>query len=51
MLRALLEKVGYGSSLTVLYLQNRPHPSDLTFGGADLLFGVLFLLAFFKTTP
>ena len=48
---AILEKFGYGASLIVLYLQNRLHPSDLTFVGVDLLLGVLFVVAFFKTQP
>jgi hypothetical protein len=48
---SILEKFGYGVSLIVLYLQNRIHPSDLTFAGVDLLLGVLFLIAFFKTQP
>jgi hypothetical protein len=47
---SVLEKFGYGASLLVLYLQHRLHPSDLVFGGVDVLFGVLFLLAFFRTS-
>lgn len=35
--------------MIVLNLQNRIHPSDLAFAGADLLFGVLFAIAFAKT--
>jgi hypothetical protein len=50
MIPSMLEKFGYGASLIVLYAQHRLHPSDLTFGGVDLLFGVLFLLAFFRTS-
>jgi len=38
------------SSLLVLYFQQRLHVSDLVFGGVDLLLGVLFLLAFFRTS-
>jgi hypothetical protein len=48
MIPAMAEKFGYGASLLALYLQHRLHPSDLMFGGVDVLFGVLFLLAFFK---
>jgi hypothetical protein len=44
----MVEKFGYGASLLALYLQHRLHASDLVFGGADVLFGLLFLLAFFK---
>jgi hypothetical protein len=50
MIPAVLEKFGYGASFLVLYLQHRLHPSDLVFGGVDMLLGVLFLLAFFRTS-
>lgn len=49
MLPSLLEKFGYGISLTTLYLQGRLHPSDMAFGIVDLVFGILFVLAFFRT--
>jgi hypothetical protein len=49
MIPSVLEKFGYGVTLLVLYLQNRLHPQDLALGGVDVLFGVLFLVAFFKT--
>jgi len=49
MIPSVIEKFGYGVSLVALYLQHRLHPQDLAFGGVDLLFGVLFLVAFFKT--
>ncbi len=49
MIPSVLEKFGYGASLIVLYLQHRLHSQDLALGGVDLLFGVLFLTAFFKT--
>ena len=48
MIPAMVEKFGYGATFVVLYLQLRIHPSDLVWGGMDLLFGVLFLLAFFR---
>jgi hypothetical protein len=48
MIPSALEKFGYGITLTALYLQHRLHPSDLAFGGVDVLLGVLFLLAFFR---
>ncbi len=47
MIPAVLEKFSYGTALTVLFMQHRLHPADLTFGCVDLLFGALFLLAFF----
>jgi hypothetical protein len=49
MIPSVLEKFGYGATLLVLFLQNRLHSQDLALGGIDLLFGVLFLAAFFKT--
>ena len=49
MIACMAEKFSYAMSLTVLYLQHRLHPSDLAFAGADLLFGVLFVVAFLKT--
>jgi hypothetical protein len=50
MIPSMVEKFGYGATLLVLYFQQRIHPSDLVFGGADVLLGVLFLLAFFRTS-
>lgn len=49
MIPSMLEKFGYALSLSVLYVQNRLHPQDLAFGGIDALFGVLFLIAYFRT--
>jgi len=49
MIPSVLEKFGYGATLLVLFLQHRLHPQDLAMGCVDLLFGVLFLTAFFKT--
>lgn len=48
-LPSILEKFGYAASLTVLYLQQRLHGQDLGFGLIDGLFGLLFVVAFFKT--
>jgi hypothetical protein len=50
MIPSVIEKFGYGASLLFLYLQQRLHVSDLVLGGVDVLFGVLFLLAFFRTS-
>jgi hypothetical protein len=50
MIPSVIEKFGYGASMLVLYLQRRLHASDLVFGGVDVLFGVLFLAAFFRTS-
>jgi hypothetical protein len=49
MIPSVLEKFGYGATFVVLYLQHRLKPGDLALGCVDLLFGVLFLIAFFKT--
>jgi hypothetical protein len=45
----VIEKFGYGAALTILYLQRRLHTTDFVFGMIDLLFGVLFILAFWRT--
>jgi hypothetical protein len=50
MIPCVLAKFGYGAVLAVLYLQHRLHPADLVFGGVDVLLGVLFLAAFFRTS-
>jgi hypothetical protein len=50
MIPSVLEKFGYGATLLVLFLQNRLHPQDLALGCVDVLFGMLFLVAFFKTS-
>jgi hypothetical protein len=50
MLPSVFEKFSYGIALIVLYLQQRLHATDAAFGGIDLLFGVLFLVAYFKTS-
>jgi hypothetical protein len=49
MIAGIVEKFSYGSALAVLYLQRRLHLPDLTFGAVDLLFGVLFVVAFVRT--
>jgi hypothetical protein len=50
MIPSVLEKFAYGTTLFVLYSQHRLHSSDLVFAGVDTLLGVLFLLAFFRTS-
>lgn len=49
MIPAVVEKFGYGISLIALYLQHRLHGFDVGLGVLDLLFGVLFLVAFART--
>ena len=49
MIPSIIEKFTYGSTVVILVLQGRMHGSDLVFAGADLLLGVLFVIAYFKT--
>ena len=49
MIPAVIEKFIYAVTFLALYLQSRIHLSDLAFGVVGLLFGILFLTAFFKT--
>lgn len=49
MIPSILEKFLYGASVVVLVSQHRMHSSDLMFGGTDLLLGILFVIAYFKT--
>ena len=49
MIPSVIEKFGVGTTFVILYLQHRLTPGDLGLGGVDLLFGALFVAAFFKT--
>lgn len=49
MIPGLLEKLAFGGAVVVLVAQNRMHTNDLVFGGIDLLFCVLFAIAFART--
>jgi hypothetical protein len=49
MIPSVFEKFSYVIAVVTLYLQRRIHPADLTFAGADLLLGLLFVAAYFKT--
>ena len=49
MIPSILEKFGYGASLIVLYLQRRLHGTDLLLGAIDMVLGILFVVAFFRT--
>jgi hypothetical protein len=49
MIPSMVEKFGYGIAVVALVLEHRMRLQDLAFGSVDLLFGVLFILAFFKT--
>lgn len=50
MIPSIIEKLAGGGTFVVLYLQHRLTPGDLGLGCVDLLFGVLFVAAFLKTT-
>src|SRR5258708_10356590 len=49
MIPSILEKISWSTAVIVLVLQERMHKSDLVFAGTDLLLGLLFVIAFFKT--
>jgi hypothetical protein len=51
MIPSILEKATYSVAVFVLVFQGRMHRSDLVFGGTDLLLGLLFVVAYFKTPP
>lgn len=51
MIPSVLEKAGYVAAVVVLYLQKRLELEQLVAGGPDVLLGLLFLIAFFKTKP
>jgi hypothetical protein len=51
MLPSVFEKFSFTAAHCVLFMQHRSHPGDLALGGIDAFWGVLFLIAFFKTSP
>jgi hypothetical protein len=50
MIPAVFEKFVYGFTLIVLYLQGRIVPKEM-FGLTDLVLGLLFVIAYWKTRP
>jgi hypothetical protein len=50
MIPSVFEKFSFAVAQTVLYLQHRLHTSDLALGGIDGLLGILFLVAFVRTS-
>jgi hypothetical protein len=48
---SILEKIGGGGTFVVLYMKSRLTKGDLGLGCIDLLFAVLFAVAYFKTQP
>jgi uncharacterized membrane protein YccC len=51
MLPSVLEKFSYSIAVILLVMQGRMQASDLVFGSVDLLLGVLFVIAYFRTPP
>jgi len=51
MIPSVLEKLSYSVAVIVLVVQGQMHASDLVFVGTDLLLGLLFAIAYFKTSP
>jgi uncharacterized membrane protein YccC len=51
MLPSVLEKFSYSIAVILLVMQKRMQASDLVFGSVDLLLGVLFVIAYFRTPP
>ena len=49
MIPSVLEKFTYGVAVLILVTQGRMRGSDMVFGGADLLLGILFVIAYIKT--
>ena len=50
MIPSILEKASFGAAVIVLVLQGRMHKPDLVLAGTDLLLGLLFIIAYFKTS-
>ena len=51
MIPSIFEKFSYGVAVVTLVPQRRMHRADLLFAGTDLLLGLLFIVAYFKTPP
>ena len=51
MIPSVFEKFSYAAAVIILVSQGRMHSSDLVFGGADFLLGILFLISYFKMAP
>jgi hypothetical protein len=49
MIPSMFEKFSYAAAVVILVLQARTRRSDLLFAGTDLLLGVSFVIAYFKT--
>jgi hypothetical protein len=51
MIPSVVEKFSYGLAVVALVLQGRMHPADIVFAGTDLLLGLLFVVAYYRTRP
>jgi hypothetical protein len=49
MIPSVLEKFSYGIAVVTLVMQGRTNMRDLGFAGMDLMWGVLFAVAYWKT--
>lgn len=45
---SIIEKLSYGIAMNLLFLQSRIKPADLAFAWIDMLFALLFIIAFVK---
>ena len=50
MIPAIVEKASFGIAVVVLFLQHRVSPFLLGFGIVDLIWGLLFVLAYVRTS-
>jgi hypothetical protein len=48
MIPSIIEKLSYGVAMTLLFSQSRIKRADLAFAWVDVLFALLFAIAFFK---
>jgi vacuolar-type H+-ATPase subunit I/STV1 len=48
MIPSILEKVGYGGAVVMLYVHGHLHVQDFAFGLFDLLFAALFFAAYWR---
>jgi hypothetical protein len=51
MIPSLLGRLGWGLAVVVLYFQSRISAGDMALGAIDLLFALLFVVAFMKMAP
>ena len=51
MIPSVLEKLGWGTAVVVLYMQGRISPGDSILGLIDILLGAMFVAAFLSTAP